>query len=449
MSVAKRVMLVLAAVLLAASARGQGELGENVVLVLIDGMRWQEAFRGAQEDLLDRKRGGVEEPARARERWWRPTAKERRELLMPFLWQVVAVQGQLLGDRDRGSVVAVANPHRFSYPGYSEMIVGFADPRVDSNRSYANPNRSVLEWLAGRPGFAGRVAVFGAWDRVFDIAGRGRNGIYVNAAFDAVAVGEISPRQELLNRLKVETVPPWRGEPHDAFTFYAAIEYLRANRPRVLWLTFGETDERAHERRYDLYLDAAHRNDAYLRSLWETLQATEGYAGRTTLAVAIDHGRGRRRKDWTDHGAKVRGADEIWLAILGPRTPALGSRIDHDPVTLSQVAATVAAAVGEDYRLAEPRAALPIPGAVAAPRERRSAAPGAQSPVPGPRCYGFAPSLIQRSTTSSCSWGSFLAPNIVRGMPFPSEAVCVSFCHWYEAAGSPAFNSTTPSTSWL
>jgi hypothetical protein len=360
MRVARRATLVVAAVLLAAFARGQGDPGGKVVLVLIDGMRWQETFRGAEEGLLDRKRGGVVEPERARERWWRPTAVERRELLMPFLWQVVAAQGQLLGDRDSGSVVSVSNPHRFSYPGYSEMIVGFADPRVDSNRSYVNPNRTVLEWLASRPEFAGRVAVFGAWNRVFDIAGRGRNGVYVNAAFDAVTVGEISSRQELLNRLKVETVPPWSGEPHDAFTFYAALEYVRANRPRVLWLTLGETDERAHERRYDLYLDAAHRSDAYLRALWEMLQSTEGYAGRTTLVVAVDHGRGRTRKDWTDHGAKVKGADEIWLAILGPHTPALGQRTGRDSVTLSQVAATVAAAVGEDWCAAEPRAAPPI-----------------------------------------------------------------------------------------
>ena len=361
---ARRMVLVVAAMVLATTARGQGDPAGNVVLVLIDGMRWQETFRGAEEGLLDRKRGGVAEPEKVRERWWRPTAQERRELLMPFFWQVVAAEGQLLGDRERGSVVTVDNPHRFSYPGYSEMIVGFADPRVDSNRSYPNPNRTVLEWLASRPGFAGRVAVFGAWDRVYDIAGRGRNGVYVNAAFAAVTAGEISPRQELLNRLKVETVPPWTGEPHDAFTFYSAIEYVRANRPRVLWLTFGETDERAHERRYDLYLDAAHRNDAYLRALWETLQSIEGYTGRTTLIVAVDHGRGRTRRDWTDHGARVKGAEEIWIGILGPHTSALGNRAGHDPGTLSQVAATVAAAVGEDYRAAESRAAPPLPEAI-------------------------------------------------------------------------------------
>jgi len=356
---------VVAALLAPAVAAGPAPPdGDSVVLVLIDGMRWQEAFRGADEGLLERRHGGVADPEAARRRWWRGTVAECREALMPFLWQVVAARGQLLGERDRASAVAVANRFRFSYPGWAEMTVGFADERVDSNRAYANPNRSVLEWLANRPGFAGRVAVFGAWERAFDIAGRGRNGVYVNAAFAPVTVGEVSPRQELLNRLKVETVPPWSGEPHDAVTFYSALEYLRAHRPRVLWLAFGETDEWAHERRYDLYLEAAHRNDAYLRALWDEMQATDAYAGRTTLVVAVDHGRGRTRREWTDHGAKVRGADEVWLALLGPRVPPLGSRADHPPVTLAQVAATVAAAVGEDWSAAEPRAAPPIPLAV-------------------------------------------------------------------------------------
>ena len=114
----------------------------------------------------------------------------------------------------------------------------------------------------------------------------------------------------------------------------------------------------------------AHRNDAYLRALWETLQSTEGYTGRTTLIVAVDHGRGRTRRDWTDHGARVKGAEEIWIADPRPAHAALGNRAGHEPGTLSQVAATVAAAVGEDYRAAESRAAPPLPEAitVAAPQ---------------------------------------------------------------------------------
>jgi hypothetical protein len=40
--------------------------------------------------------------------------------------------------------------------------------------------------------------------------------------------------------------------------------------------------------------------------------------------------------------------------VLGPDTPALGERKDCAEVTQSQVAATVAALLGEDWKTAEP-----------------------------------------------------------------------------------------------
>ena len=64
--------------------------------------------------------------------------------------------------------------------------------------------------------------------------------------------------------------------------------------------------------------------------------------------------------DWKHHGAKVRGAQNIWIAVLGPATPALGERANAESVTQAQVAATVAALLGEDYRASVPAAAPPI-----------------------------------------------------------------------------------------
>jgi hypothetical protein len=48
------------------------------------------------------------------------------------------------------------------------------------------------------------------------------------------------------------------------------------------------------------------------------------------------------------------------MAFLGPDTPALGEREMAGPITESQVAATVAALLGEDYDAAVPRAGTPI-----------------------------------------------------------------------------------------
>lgn len=148
----------------------------SVILVLVDGLRWQEVFSGADERLMDKASGGVADVAGLRGKYWRATPEARREALMPFLWSTIARQGQLFGNRGRGSEARVTNPHHFSYPGYSEMIVGYVDPRIDNNDKKPNPNVTVFEWLHKRPGFQGRVAAFGAWDVVPWIVNRERCG---------------------------------------------------------------------------------------------------------------------------------------------------------------------------------------------------------------------------------------------------------------------------------
>src|SRR5690606_30677692 len=116
-----------------------------------------------------------------------------------------------------------------------------------------------------------------------------------------------------------------------------------------------------HQGRYDLYLDAAWRNDRYIQQLWETAQAMPEYAGRTTLVLTTDHGRGDIRDGWKNHGVNNPGSDRIWIAVMGPDTPPRGIRSDTQ-VTQGQVAATVAALLGEDFAASDERIAPPLPG---------------------------------------------------------------------------------------
>ena len=84
------------------------------------------------------------------------------------------------------------------------------------------------------------------------------------------------------------------------------------------------------------------------------------YRDKTTLMVLPDHGRGRGFF-WGLHAWPVPGSGQTWMAFLGPDTPARGERQLSATVTESQVAATVAALLGEDYEVSVPRAAMPIP----------------------------------------------------------------------------------------
>ena len=114
----------------------------NVLVVTLDGMRWQEVFNGMSAELLTQKEGGVSDAARksTEGRFGAPAPELRREKLMPYLWTVVAKTGQVFGDPSKGSDARVTNGMRFSYPGYNEILSGFPDPRIDSNDRKPNPN---------------------------------------------------------------------------------------------------------------------------------------------------------------------------------------------------------------------------------------------------------------------------------------------------------------------
>ena len=107
----------------------------------------------------------------------------------------------------------------------------------------------------------------------------------------------------------------------------------------------------------------AQRNDAMVRELWQWLQQDPQYAGKTSLVLTVDHGRGRTERDWTDHGASIEGAEEVWMAVMGPDTEALGVRKDVT-ATQSMIASTVASLLGEDFRECVPEAAPALPGVV-------------------------------------------------------------------------------------
>jgi hypothetical protein len=337
----------------------------RVILVMTDGLRWQEVFRGADASLLVPKRYYAGRSVKElQEKYLAATAEERRERLMPFLWKTIIPQGQMYGDRDAHSDASVTNGFNFSYPGYNETLTGHPDPRVNSNDNVPNPNVTVLEWLNKQAGLQGQVAAFGAWNVIAAIVNAGRCGFTVDAGYAPLMMTPMTPRLELLNAWKAETPQVWDGEPFDAPTFNTAMEYIREKKPRVLFLSLGETDEWAHAGNYGEYLNAAHRVDGYLERLWTALQAMPEYRGNTTLIFMPDHGRGSGPEDWTSHGQKIPDSKYIFMGFMGPKTPALGNRANVPAVTQSQVAATLGKFLGLDWNAEEPKAGVPVAAAV-------------------------------------------------------------------------------------
>ena len=323
---------------------------ENVILITLDGLRWQELYGGADAALIA-DNDYVKDTLALKALFWRSDQEQRRAVLMPFVWSTIAQQGQLYGNRYDGSKVNCSNKHWFSYPGYSEILCGFADDqRIDSNDKFNNPNSTVLEFINNQESFKGKVAAFGSWDVFPYIINEERSKIPVNAGFEQNTGNALSDRERFLNTLQAQIPSPWATVRLDAFTHHYAMEYMKRNHPKLVYIAYGETDDFAHEGHYDAYLKSAHQTDAFIKEIWDYVQSDPSYRDKTTLIITTDHGRGTQPKEnWRHHGIKISGADQIWLAILGPDTPSLGMVDNGKQLYQNQVASTVARFLGMEY----------------------------------------------------------------------------------------------------
>ena len=126
---------------------------ENLILITLDGRRIEEMFSGIDLKVLRlvNKRVQLGENPLYR-KFWAPTPQQRRVELMPFFWGTwMKEYGSIFGNRSRNSNVLISNKHRFSYPGYSEILTGEAhDDVIDSNENRQNPFPTVLDFLRDR-----------------------------------------------------------------------------------------------------------------------------------------------------------------------------------------------------------------------------------------------------------------------------------------------------------
>jgi hypothetical protein len=336
---------------------------QTVVLIVSDGLRWQEVFTGADPTLLNEKDGGSWlEEADLKKRYWREDVDARRAALFPFLWGTVAKQGQIYGNQLKGSVAHVTNGKAFSYPGYNEMSTGYPNDAIDSNEYGPNPNATVFEWLNKFGEYRGKVAIFGTWNVYDNIFNRSRSGLVMQTGWTLSEPWKTrqTPRDALLRQLFDSSTRFDEEDVWNSFLQIPLLDYVKTAQPRILFVGYGETDNWAHQGRYDLVLDSAHRMDHFVKQLWDTMQAMPEYRGTTTFIITTDHGRGSGLTEWKEHGVEEKGSENIWIAVLGPDTAPLGERTHTAAVTQAQIAATLAAFVGKDYHHDVQKAALPI-----------------------------------------------------------------------------------------
>lgn len=335
---------------------------ENVVLVTLDGVRIEELFAGMDPAIAaSTAEDGYSDIEVARDRYWRRSAAERRLALMPFFWGALAPQGLVLGNPELGSQVKVRNAIKWSSPGYIEIMTGAPQAEVVDNTLLRYPHRTIAEYIVAELHLEkSRVAQFGSWDG-FKFAASSRDDAFVmNGAYEAVPAALSTPDMDSLVALRKDIQGLWEESSNDVLTFRLAQSYLVQHKPRFLWLGLSQSDDWAHAGRYDRLLDYLHLADRLLSELWASLQSDEFYRDRTTLIITTDHGRGRGPEDWVEHDESIPGSEDIWIAVIGPDTPATGEIGPAATVYQADVAATIARLLQLDPADFNPQAGPPI-----------------------------------------------------------------------------------------
>ena len=355
-----RLVILFLALLCALNASGAERKTRNVFLLTTDGLRWQEIFRGVESIPLTKEFGNSGNSNALHKEFWRETVEARRAALFPFLWGRVEKEGQLWGNRDKGSDVRVLNTQNFSYPGYNEFLTGYADPRIDTNDKNLNSNTNVFEWLNAKSDFRGRVVAALNWDVLPWILNAPRAGFPVWSAWDVPSGTKRLAVPEMLTEMAERSRTVWPGTILDAFVGGAAKYAVHTLKPRAMYVSYGETDDWAHEGNYERYIRSAREFDRFVGELWALIQSMPEYRGTTTFFITTDHGRGPSPSAWRNHGKEIPDSSYLWFAVIGPDTKAKGEVRNSPMIRQAQFAATVAALLGEDFHAQFPQTAAPI-----------------------------------------------------------------------------------------
>jgi hypothetical protein len=299
----------------------------QVVLVTLDGARYQEIFGGVDAEL-------------ARAHGLADTERVDAGALMPELHALMTRHGSALGAPSRGAPILASGPDFVSLPGYSEIFTGRRVTGCRDNGCRGTDAASVVDQLAAEPGT--NVAVVTSWPDIARVAtsttqvlvSAGRHGGATRTRFERSDGAGLALR-------RAEPEPPWPGQGdfrRDRFTAELALAYLREAKPGFLFVGLGETDEFAHQGNYPGYLAALREADRYLGELWRELEAARSRGVRTALVVTADHG---RAAGFRDHGRAFPESARVWLVAAGSLIGARGRLAAPREARLADIAPTL------------------------------------------------------------------------------------------------------------
>jgi hypothetical protein len=298
-----------------------------VVLVVLDGVRWQEVFRGIDANLA---RGHAE-----------PVVGPRT--LLPHLYAAIDERGAVIGAPGRGRTIAATGPNFISMPGYTEIFQGRPPEHCQNNDCPPPDMPTLVDEVRGAVASDADVAVFASWPGIGRVAAKTRSGIVLSAGRRDVVHAELltydsSTRGALESGAEADPYPGDDDFRPDRYTGALALAYLELQRPAFLFVGLGEPDEFAHRGDYAGYVRALRRADDFLGGLFASLDRMEDRGRRTLVLVATDHG---RAADYRDHGGAFPESARVWLGAFGSAVQARGLLPASRHRRLTDIAPTV------------------------------------------------------------------------------------------------------------
>lgn len=253
----------------------------KVIIITIDGTRWQDVFNGTDSMLSHR-----------------PNIPARE--IMPNLYHFFVDNGTVIGQK---SLMIASNPAHVSLPGYLEIMRGYQTLDCSNNNCEISTISTII------PDYFQNPAVFSSWEKISKIFINHSNVVY--SCGRSFRSSNFPPILDDQSFVASDFNYDFQYRP-DSLTQSEALSYFSLNHPDFLWVALGNTDEYAHTNNYDKYIEALKSADSFIGNLMK-----DPNINNYIIIVTVDHGRGN---DWTSHGSDSESA-KVWLMMRGPNIP--------------------------------------------------------------------------------------------------------------------------------
>ena len=275
---------------------------ENIVLAIIDGIRYEDCFGDTDHLLVPNIWSSL-----------RPLGTVYENFFCDGFTATGQAHASIVTGRWQNHVgnSGEIRPNRPTMFEYHKMV------ETPSNPINHDPTRCVI--IAGK----GRISKmnYGEFEgeEVDEYGGAFKGRYYgprIGATVYAPAGFERFPSEESEEATKAAVA---HSTFSDAATWATTKHVLKDVCPSLLLINFGELDEVAHAGIRWMYDESIRRLDGILLKLWQEIESSEVYGGKTTLIITTDHGRhDLENGGFQHHGCQCEGCRRCMFLAIGP-----------------------------------------------------------------------------------------------------------------------------------